>query len=143
MTTQRSITEDLSKTARDAAYVAVGLGVLGFQRAQVRRRELVERLTAAVSVLQQQVDRLGEDLSGTGTVLQQQIDRLGDLPIDMSAALADVDDAIEALVARIETMMEPLEQRLPAPAREAVKQARSQVHATRQQIRQRVRRMAA
>jgi hypothetical protein len=31
-------------TARDAVYVAVGLGVLGFQRAQVRRRELQHHL---------------------------------------------------------------------------------------------------
>jgi len=29
---------------REATYVAVGLGVLGFQRAQVRRRELERRL---------------------------------------------------------------------------------------------------
>jgi hypothetical protein len=29
---------------RDATYVAVGLGVLGFQRLQVRRRELERRL---------------------------------------------------------------------------------------------------
>jgi hypothetical protein len=31
---------DLRKTATDAGYVTVGLGVLGFQQAQVRRREL-------------------------------------------------------------------------------------------------------
>jgi hypothetical protein len=30
--------------AKDATYVTVGLGVLGFQRAQVRRREIERRL---------------------------------------------------------------------------------------------------
>jgi hypothetical protein len=32
--------------ARDAAFVSVGFGVLGFQRLQVRRRELEARLAA-------------------------------------------------------------------------------------------------
>lgn len=35
---------DLRKTAADAAYIAVGAGVLGFQQAQVRRKEAGERL---------------------------------------------------------------------------------------------------
>ena len=35
---------DLRKTAADAAYIAVGAGVLGFQQAQVRRREASERI---------------------------------------------------------------------------------------------------
>lgn len=137
--TERTVTEELTKTARDAAYVAVGLGVLGLQRAQVRRRELLQRLSAAVSTLQQQVERLGDDLAGAGNVLQQQVDRLGDLPVDLSAALTDIDDALESVVAKVEAAIEPLEQRLPAPARDAIRQARSQVTATRHQIRQRVR----
>jgi len=33
-----------SDLAKEATYVAVGLGVLNFQRAQVRRRELARRL---------------------------------------------------------------------------------------------------
>jgi hypothetical protein len=35
---------DLKKTAADAAYIAVGAGVLGFQQAQVRRKEAGERI---------------------------------------------------------------------------------------------------
>lgn len=35
---------DIRKTLTDAGYVTVGLGVLGFQQAQVRRRELQKRL---------------------------------------------------------------------------------------------------
>ncbi len=34
---------DGPKDLRDVAYVAIGLGVLAFQRAQVRRRELAKR----------------------------------------------------------------------------------------------------
>src|SRR5205814_9684374 len=36
---------DFRKTVADAGYVTVGLGVLGFQQAQVRRRELQKRLS--------------------------------------------------------------------------------------------------
>ena len=35
---------EIRKTLTDAGYVAVGLGVLGYQQAQVRRRELQQRL---------------------------------------------------------------------------------------------------
>jgi DNA anti-recombination protein RmuC len=35
---------DIRKTLTDAGYVTVGLGVLGYQQAQVRRRELQQRL---------------------------------------------------------------------------------------------------
>lgn len=35
-------TTDLTKTLKEAAYVAIGFGVLGFQRAQVRRRQVTE-----------------------------------------------------------------------------------------------------
>ena len=41
------ITEKIAQTARDAAYVAVGLGVIGFQKAQVRRHELAGRIGAS------------------------------------------------------------------------------------------------
>jgi hypothetical protein len=34
----------LGRFARDTAYVMVGFGVLGFQRAQVRRREVLKRV---------------------------------------------------------------------------------------------------
>lgn len=43
--------------ARDVLYTALGLGILGFQRGQVRRRELEKRLAAG--------------LSGAGPVLRQ------------------------------------------------------------------------
>ena len=34
----KDITQEITKAVRDAAYVVVGLGVLGVQRAQVRRQ---------------------------------------------------------------------------------------------------------
>ena len=41
----------LASLARDACYVAVGLGVLAFQQAQVRRRQLQQQLSARLDDL--------------------------------------------------------------------------------------------
>ncbi len=41
-------TERLTALARDAAYVAIGLGVLSFQEAQVKRRELTRSIEQIV-----------------------------------------------------------------------------------------------
>jgi hypothetical protein len=38
--------DDLSRSAKDAFYVTVGLGVIAMQKAQVQRRELEKRLKA-------------------------------------------------------------------------------------------------
>ena len=40
---------DVRKSFTDAGYIAVGLGVMGFQRAQVRRRQLQEHVQSAGS----------------------------------------------------------------------------------------------
>ena len=49
---------DLRKLATDAAYVAVGLSVLGLQRAQVRRRKLQQQVEAAAREAQEQLVNL-------------------------------------------------------------------------------------
>ena len=67
---------EVRKTVTDAGYVAVGIGVLAFQQAQVRRRDLQKRLgstggclnaraidgKARLDTLQQTVDELTQDL---------------------------------------------------------------------------------
>lgn len=63
---------DLRKTAADAAYIAVGAGVLGFQQAQVRRREAGERITTfakdAQGIVGSQSEAIRTAVSGvTGT----------------------------------------------------------------------------
>jgi hypothetical protein len=44
----RSPIDDVSHAAKDAAYVSVGLGVIAFQRLQVRRHELHKALGTVV-----------------------------------------------------------------------------------------------
>jgi hypothetical protein len=55
---------DLRRIATDAAYVAVGLGVLGFQRAQVRRRELRQQVEAQLGETGEQLHKLGHLVDG-------------------------------------------------------------------------------
>jgi hypothetical protein len=58
---------DLRRIATDAAYVAVGLGVLGFQRVQVRRRELQQQLEAQLGDSGEQLQRLTHLVDGART----------------------------------------------------------------------------
>ena len=63
---------DLRKTAADAAYIAVGSGVLGFQQAQVRRREAGDRIVTlakdAQGLIESQTDVLRSRVTDTATV---------------------------------------------------------------------------
>ena len=62
---------DLRKTAADAAYIAVGAGVLGFQQAQVRRREAGDRIATiakdAQDLLGSQTEALRTRVTDTAT----------------------------------------------------------------------------
>ena len=60
-TNMGTIAKGVTDLARDAAYVAVGLGVLGYQRAQVQRNELKNLLPKDFS--------LDEHLCGVRTEL--------------------------------------------------------------------------
>src|ERR1700722_6594209 len=101
----KGVTEDIVGTARDAAYVAVGLGVLAFQRAQVRREELLKALSGSRGDIE---GRLAEvrDEDGKGGKYN--------------------DGRFEQVLEKIEASIIPLEDRLPEPAKDIVRQARTQ-----------------
>lgn len=52
----------VAKALEGPAYVAVGFGVLGFQRAQVRRRELQSRMNRLACAVSQKVGEVSEDV---------------------------------------------------------------------------------
>ena len=69
---------DLPKTVKDAVYVAVGLGVISFQRAQVRRQELLRQLRSQRSQAQEQVNELVSTVNQLSQPLRRLVlDRLG------------------------------------------------------------------
>jgi hypothetical protein len=102
--------------ARDVAYVAVGLGVLGYQRVQVQRVELKNKLS--------------QDLA-----LEQ---RLGDVRQGMARGYHQIDDLAESATNFVESTLQPLEERLPASVTQLTTKAREQSREVRIQIRQRV-----
>jgi uncharacterized protein HemX len=95
---------DVTKTLKDAAYVVVGLGVLGFQQAQVRRRELQEQLEEQRKQLQTQL-----------TEARQQVGKL----------FTQIEERFQPVVDEIDGRLDELETRLPEQARGFVQQARA------------------
>src|SRR5579863_2459073 len=97
------IREDITNTAKDAAYIAIGLGVMGLQRAQVRRRELIE-------LAKQQLPAMGAPLT--------------DARAELARRVTEIDTRVAELAGILESRMQPVEQLLPAPAQALIGQAR-------------------
>jgi len=111
-----TLSKGVTDLARDAAYVAVGLGVLGYQRAQVQRVELQNRLSQDLALDQ----RIDEVRHGVAKGFQQ------------------IDDLAESAVHFVETTLQPLEEKLPSTVTQLTSKAREQAREVRTQIRQRV-----
>jgi hypothetical protein len=116
VTNINSISKGVTDLARDAAYVAVGLGVLGYQRAQVQRVELQNLLSKDVSLDQ----------------------RLGGVRNELTKGIAQLDELLENATQFIETSLQPLEAQLPASVTQLTTKAFEQTREVRSQIRQRV-----
>ena len=115
-TTMGTVAKSVTDLARDAAYVAVGLGVLGYQRAQVQRNELKNLLSRDFS--------LDQHLSGVRT--------------ELTKGVTQLDDLLETATQFIETSIQPLEQQLPPTITQMTTKAFEQAREVRSQIRQRV-----
>ena len=90
-----AISKSVTDLARDAAYVVVGFGVLGFQRMQVQRVELQNRLSK---------DSFDDQLSSVRGELTKSVKQL--------------DDLLENATQFVETSLQPLEAQLPAKVTE-------------------------
>lgn len=119
---------DVTTTLKDAAYVTVGLGVLGFQKAQVRRVELMKQLADQRRLLEAQLNEVGNlagsQVTGTTAVVKE-------LAKDLDARLVPVRQQVEERI-------DALEERLPDQAREIVRQARTTAKETQAQLRGRL-----
>src|SRR4029079_11214749 len=58
--TPKSAAEDLTKAAKDAFYVSIGLAVIAFQKAQVQRQELRRQGTEQVGDAKPQIQSLAK-----------------------------------------------------------------------------------
>lgn len=112
---------DVTKTLRDATYIAIGLGVIGVQRAQVRRQELRKQLAEQRGALQ------------TRTVEARNL--VADLVKQADAAIEPVLAAVEA---QFDAVADKVTERLPEQTKGLVSQARTAGKDARNQFRSRV-----
>ena len=94
---------DVTKTLKDAGYVLIGLGVIGFQKAQVRRVELTKELEGRTKDLETQLTEVRTQLTKVAKT---------------------VEERFEPVLDELETRFEELESRLPEQVGDLVKQAR-------------------
>jgi hypothetical protein len=111
-----TLSKGVTDLARDAAYIAVGLGVLAYQRAQVQRVELQKRLQKDLPIEE----------------------RIGDVRQGVAKGFRQIDDLAESAVQFVESTLQPIEERLPASVTQVTTKAREQAREVRIQIRQRV-----
>jgi predicted nucleic acid-binding Zn-ribbon protein len=154
-------TADLNNAVKEAAYVAVGLGVLGFQKAQVRRVELMKQVETQLASLSQLSGLTGQVGAQAEAYLkavreqiaeaQAQIAKLTEsipgltLPNDVPDAAAireqfqglakSVDEAVAPVRQQFEEQLDRLEEVLPQAAREFVQTVRGAAATQEQQIR--------
>lgn len=119
---------DVTQTLKDSAYVAVGLSVLGFQRAQVARRELASTVGVDRDRLEASLKAQVEDLA---SVLDAQ---LSEVRTQVHKAVANLEEVLEPVAKELEVRFDDVEQRLPdhvkavvASARQAAESAATQV----------------
>jgi exonuclease VII small subunit len=113
--------KDLAAVAKDATYVVIGAGVLGYQQAQVQRQELLKRLADPKAGLEDRVSAVRSDLSGALHNVDTTVDGLM--------------ERFEEIIERLEAAVAPLEDRLPTQARDLAKQAHVQAKEARTQLR--------
>jgi hypothetical protein len=145
---------EFSNAVKEAAYVAVGLGVLGFQRAQVQRVELLKQLDAQLAGLSGLTGSISSQadayLAGARAGLAEaraQLNRLstdvipGELPdaTAVRAQLTDlaksVDEAVAPVRQQFEEQLDRLEEVLPQAARDLVQSVRGAAAAQEQALR--------
>lgn len=90
---------------KDAGYVAVGFGVIAFQRAQVRRRELEQQLAETG----EQLDRLTASVEDARKLVEERVGALGE----------QLDRTVEDVETRLNVVLDDVRGRIPEQAVEA------------------------
>ena len=91
--------DDITRIVKDALYVTVGAGVIGVQKAQVRRRELTKALTAQLAEARGRLDGVGtpeELLEQARTSVQRLVDSAEEQLKAVEDRLTEVEDRYDA-----------------------------------------------
>ncbi len=108
---------DATKMLTGAAHVVIGFGVLGWNKVQVRRRELAKQLSGQRHQVENQLDGAKEQIS---------------------TAIRNIDARIAPVRSDIESTIDKFSERLPAQARDALTTARTIARDTEHSVRQAV-----
>jgi predicted nucleic acid-binding Zn-ribbon protein len=148
---------DFNNALKEAAYVAVGLGVLGFQRAQVQRVELMKQLDDQIGYLsglsstfngsaetylaaarQQLTDARDQLVKLSSEVIPTDIADPAAVRSSLTELAKSVDEAVAPVRQQFEEQLDRLEEVLPQTARDLVQSVRgaaaSQEHALRNAV---------
>ena len=112
---------DVTRTFRDAGYIAIGLGVIAFQRAQVRRQELRTQLADQREALEARAVEARNLVAGL-----------------VKEADARIEPVLAAVEAQIDAVADAVTERLPEQTKGFVAQARTAGKDARSQFRARV-----
>jgi ABC-type transporter Mla subunit MlaD len=130
---------DFGNALKEGAYVAVGLGVLGFQRAQVQRVELTRQLeeargqlAKAASADQPPLGDLGRQLTEAGQALEGQLESARAQLAELARAL---DERMQPARKELGEQLDRFEQSLPAAARNVVQSVRAAAATPEQMLR--------
>ncbi len=138
--------EELNNAVRDGVYVAIGLAVLGFQRAQVRRVELTKQLESQLAqfgdpstlpsnlnarlepyarVAREQLEgvrvQLSEQWAATGEMLEGQFEGARGQVAEFVKAL---DEAVEPARKQLDDQVTRIEEQLPPGPRSVLQTVR-------------------
>ena len=112
------MTVDVRKTITDAGYIAVGVGVLGIQQVQTRRREITSKFAGTASPLH----IIGDQTNDLRLKVKAGLDRATEAAQDFSVT---VRDAAKPIVTNASERAAHLPQPLPKAVEPAVKHAKT------------------
>ncbi len=96
---------DVRKTLTDAGYIAVGVGVLGFQQVQTRRRELTDRVASNGSPLHV----VSEQTKDLRLKVKSNLDRAAEAAQTFTTDVRDrAKPTVEQVLDRIEALPDPV-----------------------------------
>jgi len=145
---------DFNDALKEAAYVAVGLGVLGFQRAQVQRVELLKQLETQLTSLAAFSQTFNQQAETYISAARQQLAETREQLVKLSSEVLPserpdaaavrsqltelakaVDEAVAPVRQQFEEQIDRLEEVLPQTARELVQSVRGAAASQEQAIR--------
>lgn len=109
-----TIIRDARQRAEDAAYTVVGVGVLGFQQAQVRRRAAQGRLVEAAKTAREQATSLTTEAKAAAESVRTEVQAR------VEPVVTQLGERVDPLVADLRARVEPVLEQVGATVRRVV-----------------------